>query len=225
MTSDQRQDPPTPAVGFILAGGLASRMGGGDKSMIEAGGETMLARVVARLAGQCENVVLNANGDPARFAHFGLPVAADVVEGYCGPLAGVLTGLEWLRDQGGEHAPDRRWLLTVAADTPLFPLDLASRLASAAAAESAEIAVACSGDRTHPVFGLWSVDLAEDLRRAVLQDGERRLNAWVKSRRLATVAWPTTPYDPFFNVNTPEDAAELRRLLSNAAPGAAGASP
>ncbi|HRJ62128.1 MAG TPA: molybdenum cofactor guanylyltransferase MobA [Azospirillaceae bacterium] len=221
MTNDQRQDAPPPAVGFILAGGLASRMGGGDKSLIEAGGETMLARVVARLAGQCQTVVLNANGDPARFAHFGLPVAADVVEGYCGPLAGVLTGLEWLR----RCAPNRRWLLTVAADTPLFPLDLASRLASAAATQGAEIAVARSGDRTHPAFGLWSVELAADLRRAIEQDGERRLNAWAKSRRLATVAWPTTPYDPFFNVNTPEDAAELRRMLSNARIGDAGASP
>lgn len=221
MTNNQQQDPPTPAVGFILAGGLASRMGGGDKSLIDAGGATLLARVVARLAGQCETILLNANGDPSRFSAYGLPVLADVVEGYCGPLAGVLSGLEWLR----RWAPDRRWLLTVAADTPLFPLDLASRLGRAAAAESAEIAVACSDNRTHPVFGLWSVELAEDLRRAILQDGERRLNAWVKSRRLATVAWPTTPYDPFFNVNTPEDAAELRRLLSNAAPGAAGASP
>lgn len=224
MTSNTPQTQPAAPVGMILAGGLASRMGGGDKALIEAAGETLLSRVVARLAGQCENVVLNANGDPARFADYGLPVLADVVEGYCGPLAGVLTGLEWLRDQGAKHAPDRRWLLTVAADTPLFPLDLASRLGRAAAAENAEIAIACSDGRTHPVFGLWSAELADDLRRAVTLNGERRLNAWVKSRRLATVAWPTTPYDPFFNVNTPEDAAELRRLLSNAADDA-GASP
>lgn len=221
MTSRPSQAQPAAPVGMILAGGLASRMGGGDKALIEAAGETMLSRVVARLAGQCETTLLNANGDPARFSAYGLPVLADVVEGYCGPLAGVLTGLEWLRRQ----APDRRWLLTVAADTPLFPLDLASRLGCAAAAENAEIAVACSDGRTHPVFGLWSVELAEDLRRAILQDGERRLNAWVKSRRLATVAWPTTPYDPFFNVNTPDDANELRRMLSSAASGDAEASP
>lgn len=222
MTNDSQYAPP---IGMILAGGLASRMGGGDKALIEAGGETMLARVAARLAGQCRTVLLNANGDPARFSAYGLPVLADVVEGYCGPLAGVLTGLEWLRDHVPDRAPGEGWLLTVAADTPLFPLDLARRLACAAAAENAEIAVARSGDRTHPVFGLWSADLAQDLRRALTQDGERRLNAWAKSRRLATVAWPTTPYDPFFNVNTPEDADELRRMLAGAASDGAGASP
>lgn len=224
MTNDSQYAPP---VGMILAGGLASRMGGGDKALIEAGGETMLARVAARLAGQCRTVLLNANGDPARFAAYRLPVLADVVEGYCGPLAGVLTGLEWLRDHkpGEDWKPGEGWLLTVAADTPLFPPDLARRLARAATAENAEIAVACSGDRAHPVFGLWSADLAKDLRRALTQDGERRLNAWVKSRRLATAVWSTAPYDPFFNVNTPQDADELRRMLAGAASDGAGASP
>lgn len=203
-------------VGLILAGGRAARMGGCDKPLIEAGGETLLARVVARLNGQCDAVLLNANGDAARFAAFGLPVLADVVEGYCGPLAGVLTGLEWLR----RHAPDRAWLLTAAADTPLFPLDLARRLAAAAAGHNAPIAVAVSGGRTHPVFGLWSAALAEELRRALTVEGERRLHAFIRRFRVATVDWPTAPYDPFFNVNTPDDAEELRRLLeSDAATG------
>ena len=210
---DVDKDAPRAPVGLILAGGRAARMGGGDKPLIDAGGETLLARVAARLNGQCEAVLLNANGDPARFAAYGLPVLADVVEGYCGPLAGVLTGLEWLR----RHAPGRAWLLTAAADTPLFPLDLARRLAAAAAAENAQIAVASSGGRTHPVFSLWSAELVEELRRALTVDGERRLHAFIKRFRVVTVEWPTAPYDPFFNVNAPEDAAELARLLGGEA--------
>lgn len=203
-----------PLVGLILAGGQAKRMGGGDKSLIEAAGETLLSRVARKLARQCETVLLNANGDPARFAAYGLPVVPDVVAGYGGPLVGVLTGLEWLRS----HPSKRRWLLTVAADTPLFPEDLGRRLAQATTT-GVQLAIAQSGDRTHPTFGLWSVDLADDLRRAVVDHGERRINAWSLGRGAATVPWPMTPYDPFLNVNAPEDVDQLRRILADSAAG------
>jgi molybdenum cofactor guanylyltransferase len=200
--------------GLILAGGQATRMGGGDKPLIEAAGKTLLARVVDRLAPQVDTMLLNANGDPARFAAYGLPVVPDVLDGFGGPLVGVLTGLERLR----AAAPGCKRLLTVAADTPLFPADLAERLLAAVAQEGAQLAVARSGDQSHPVFGLWPVDLLDDLRKAVAEEGERKIDAWTGRYRLATVSWPLKPYDPFFNVNTPEDVIRLRLILDGTLP-------
>ncbi len=197
-------------VGLLLAGGLARRMGGGDKSLVPLAGRPLLAWVVERARPQAATLVLNANGDPGRFAGFGLPVVADGVPGFAGPLAGVLAGLEWAT----ANAPDARWIASIATDTPFFPPDLVARLREAAERDGADIACAASLGRTHPVFALWPVSLAGDLRRALVDEGTRKIDAWTARYRVAEVPFPAEPLDPFFNLNTPDDVAEAERLLA-----------
>lgn len=195
--------------GVILAGGLSRRMGGGDKCLRLLAGQPILERIVERVRPQIAALVLNANGDPARFASYGLPVAADVVEGFVGPLAGVLTGMEW----AAAHAPQCEWLASFAGDAPFVPLDLAARLRASVAAEGAELACAVSDGQTHPVFGLWRIDLRRDLRRAIEVDAIRKVDVWTARHRLAVVAFDVGAIDPFFNANRPEDLAEAERFL------------
>jgi molybdopterin-guanine dinucleotide biosynthesis protein A len=195
--------------GVLLAGGQSRRMGGGDKCLRGLGGKPILAHVVARLRPQVEAMVLNANGDAGRFLDFGLPVMADVVEGHAGPLAGVLTGLTWAE----RNAIDCPWVVSVATDTPFFPADLAARFLIAVRDEGADLACARTDGRAHPVFGLWPIRLAEDLRRAMVEDGVRKVDAWTARYRVALVDFPSEPFDPFFNTNRPEDLAEAERLL------------
>jgi molybdopterin-guanine dinucleotide biosynthesis protein A len=190
--------------GLILAGGLSRRMGGGDKSLLDFGGAPLISSVISRLAPQAGPLVLNANGDPARYAFTGLPIVADVVPNHIGPLAGVLTGFDWIK----RNAPDCRWLVTVPGDSPLIPPDLVERLAAA----QAEVAVARSGGHSHPVFSLWKVELADTLAKMVAA-GERRMGAALDRFDAAEVEWPTSPYDPFLNVNTPDDLKAARELL------------
>lgn len=200
--------PPTQ--GVLLAGGLARRMGGGDKPMRTIGGRTILDRVIARLSPQCDGLILNANGDPARFASFRLPVIADDVPGFPGPLAGILAALDWT----AANRPDLEWVLSAAGDCPFLPRDLVARLHEARARENAQLAVAASGDQTHPVIGLWRVSLRNELRHALVVEDIRRIDRWTARYRLATVTWPTEPLDPFFNANTVEDIAEAERLAA-----------
>jgi molybdopterin-guanine dinucleotide biosynthesis protein A len=197
--------------GVLLAGGLGRRMGG-DKFLRQLNGRPLLAHVIERASSQVAGLVINANGDPARFATFALPVAADVVEGFAGPLAGILTGLEWVR----AHALGCAWVMSFATDTPFLPRDLVARLMEQVRSERAEIGCAASGGRTHPVFGLWPVALAPSLREALTIEGMRRIDAWTARYRVATVDFPSEPYDPFFNVNKPEDLEEAERLLAPA---------
>jgi len=199
-----------PIVGVVLAGGHARRLGGGDKPLREIGGQSMLARIIRRLSPQCDELLLNANGDPARFAPYGLPVIADAVEGYPGPLAGILAGLEWT----AANRPAVRWVLTAAADSPFLPPDLAARLSAAAAAPGIDVAVAASGGRSHHVIALWRVDLRVPLRAALTADGSRAVGRWISAYNVATVTWPTEPFDPFFNANTPDDLDEACRLAA-----------
>jgi molybdenum cofactor guanylyltransferase len=196
--------------GVLLAGGLARRMGGGDKPMRTIGGKTILQRVIARLAPQCDGLVLNANGDPARFASFGLPVIADSVADFPGPLAGILAALDWM----AANRPEVKHVLSAAADCPFLPRDLVTRLEESRAAENAELAVAASGGQTHPVIGLWSVHLRDKLRHALVKEDIRKIDRWTARYQLATVTWPATPLDPFFNANTVEDIAEAERLAA-----------
>jgi molybdenum cofactor guanylyltransferase len=196
--------------GVLLAGGLARRMGGGDKPMRSILGRTILARVIARLSPQCDGLILNANGDPARFAAFGLPVVADDVADYPGPLAGILAALDWM----AARRPDVTYVLSAAADCPFLPRDLVARLDAAREEQDAELAVAASGGQTHPVIGLWSLRLREELRHALVQEDIRKIDRWTARYRLATVSWPVTPLDPFFNANTVEDIAEAERLAA-----------
>jgi molybdopterin-guanine dinucleotide biosynthesis protein A len=200
--------PKTP--GVLLAGGLARRMGGGDKPMRQIGGRTILERVIARLMPQCDGLILNANGDPARFAAFGLPVLADTVENFPGPLAGILAALDW----AAIHRPDVSWILSAAGDCPFLPRDLVARLHRARAAENAELAVAASDGQSHPVIGLWNVDLREQLRHALVVEGVRGVGRWTERYRLATVEWPVETLDPFFNANTMDDIAVAEQLAA-----------
>jgi len=168
--------------------------------------------VIERAAPQVDCLILNANGDLGRFAGFGLPVMADAVGGYAGPLAGILTGLEWLRD----NRPDIRWLASFATDTPLVPMDLVQRLLAAVAAEGAELACAVAGGETQPVFGLWPVTLAGDLRRALVDEHVHKIAAFAGRYRLAVAEWPGGDAGPFFNVNTVEDLGRLSLVLAAA---------
>jgi molybdenum cofactor guanylyltransferase len=195
--------------GVILAGGRAKRMGGGDKCLHRLGGKTILERVIDRARPQVSRLVLNANGDLGRFAEFGLPVAADAIGGFAGPLAGVLTGLEWAH----EHVPDCAWVASFATDTPYFPEDLVERLLAAVDDEGTDVACAASGGRSHPVFGLWPVRLASELRHALAIEDIRKIDLWTARYRLVTVEFPTDPRDPFFNVNHPDDLELAERML------------
>jgi molybdopterin-guanine dinucleotide biosynthesis protein A len=185
-------------------------MGGGDKPMREIAGRTILDRVIARLKPQCDGLILNANGDPARFAAFGLPVIADGVVDFPGPLAGILAALDWT----SANRPDVSLVLSAAADCPFLPRDLVSRLYQSLTEEKAQLAVAASGDQSHPVIGLWSVTLREELRHALVVEDIRKIDRWTARYRLATVTWPTEPLDPFFNANTMDDIAEAERLAA-----------
>lgn len=195
-------------VGVLLAGGLARRMGGGDKPMRSVGGQSLLTRVIACLEPQCDALILNANGDPARFAAFGLPVVRDAVDGFAGPLAGILAGLDWV----ATSRPDARWMLSAAADCPFLPDDLVARLLDARARENAPLAVAASGGQRHHVIALWSLALRDDLRRAVVDEGRRAVGRWMAGYPVAVAEWPVTPRDPFFNANTLADLDEADRL-------------
>lgn len=197
-----------PTLGLILAGGLARRMGGGDKAMLEIAGVTILDRVLACLAPQTVGLVINANGDPARFADTGLPVVADSVPDFAGPLAGILAGL----DYAATEAPGIEWVASVPGDCPFLPEDLVERLHAARRQSGTPLACARSGDWRHPVAGLWPLALREDLRRAVADEGLRKIEVWTARHGIALAEWPDTPVDPFFNVNTPEDAATAERI-------------
>ncbi len=199
----------TAPLGVILAGGLASRMGGGDKGLLPLGDVTLLDLVIARLSPQVADLALNANGDPERFAEIGLPVLRDSISDYPGPLAGVLAGLDWAAEQGASH------IVTAAADTPFFPADLVPRLMLAAEEQGKPIALARTENGRHPTFGLWPVALREDLRQA-LQDGVRKVVLWTDKHGTAMADFPVVGFDPFFNVNTPEDLAQAARLVENA---------
>ncbi|KAB0264400.1 molybdenum cofactor guanylyltransferase MobA [Microvirga brassicacearum] len=198
--------PTPPTVCVLLAGGLARRLGGGDKPMRKIGDRTMLERIIARLQPQCTELILNANGDPGRFSSTGLRVVPDDVPGSPGPLAGILAGLDWA------HRSQAEWVVSVATDTPFLPLDFVARLHDARLAAGFPICQAVSGDRTHPVNALWAVSLREDLRYALVVEGVRKVERWAARHGVARAEWPTEPFDPFFNVNTPEDLALAEAL-------------
>jgi molybdopterin-guanine dinucleotide biosynthesis protein A len=201
-------NPPT--LGLVLAGGLARRMGGGDMARIMIGGATILQRVLSRLAPQCRRVIINANGDPARFADTGLAVVADSVPDFAGPLAGILAGMDW----AAENAPDCVWLASVPGDCPFLPDDLVPRLHQARVKAQVPLACARSGEWRHPVVALWPVALREDLRHALIEEGLHRIEIWTARHGVGIANWPDAPIDPFFNVNTPDDAARAEEIAA-----------
>jgi molybdenum cofactor guanylyltransferase len=200
---------PERIMAVVLAGGLARRMGGGDKCLKLLAGQPILAHVLERLDGQAERILLNANGDVTRFASWGLPVAADVVTGFGGPLVGVLTALEW----AATHTPEITDVVSVPGDGPFLPRNLVRRLVEARIGADAVLAQAASNGRPNPVVGLWPVALAAELRHAVVVEGIAKVDAWTARYSLATVDFEAAQLDPFFNANTQEDLTEAERLL------------
>ena len=199
--------------GVILAGGLARRMGGGDKAMLAVAGQALLSHVIERLAPQVTEIAINANGDPARFAEFGLPVIADTVDGFAGPLAGVLAGMRWAATRGHTH------IVSAAADTPFFPADLVGRLTAAKGAQPISMAATNDPERglsEHPTFALWPVDLADDLETALTTSTMRKVIVWTSRHGCARAVFDGDY--PFFNVNTPDDLAEAERLYHSLQP-------
>jgi molybdopterin-guanine dinucleotide biosynthesis protein A len=197
-------------LGLVLAGGLARRMGGGDKPMTTIGAQSILARALERLAPQCQRMVINANGDPARFAFTHLPVVPDDVPDFAGPLAGILAGLDW----AAAHAPEVDTVASVPGDCPFLPRDLVARLEAARRKEGKPMACARSGEWRHPVVALWPVALRADLRRALVNEDLRKIEIWTARHGVAIADWPDSPVDPFFNVNTPDDAERARELAA-----------
>jgi len=203
-----------PHAGLILAGGRGSRMGGGDKPLLPVGGRPMLAHVIERLRPQVERLVLNANGDPARFVQYGLPVVADTIEGFAGPLAGILAGMRW----SAANLAEARFMVSAAADTPFFPTDLVARLAAGCGRYEDTIAIAASPAGAHPVFGLWPVALADDLEQFLATGESGKILAFADRHRRVNVPFDEIALpggrtvDPFFNVNTPEDAAKAEHI-------------
>lgn len=197
-------------LGVVLAGGLARRMGGGDKGLQQLGGKPILQHILDRLQPQVDGAILNANGDPARFAAWNLPVAGDAVEGFVGPLAGVLAGLAWAR----VHRPDVTDIVTVPGDGPFLPRDLVKRMTAERAQAKADLACAVSAGQAYPVVGLWPVRLYDDLRGAVVEEDIRKVDRWTARHKLVQVEFAAQPVDPFFNANAPEDLAEAESLLA-----------
>jgi molybdopterin-guanine dinucleotide biosynthesis protein A len=198
-----------PTLGVILAGGLSRRMDGGDKPLLRLGAHTLLEHVAGRLAPQCEGLILNANGDPSRFRSAGIPVVPDSISGHPGPLAGILAGLEW----AAARCPETEWAVSVPGDTPFIPSDLVRRLHEARREAGLPLACAASGATIHYAVGLWPIDLRHELHRAIAEQNMRRLGDWMKLHGCAEAAWTADPFDPFFNINTPEELAQADGLL------------
>jgi molybdopterin-guanine dinucleotide biosynthesis protein A len=185
-----------------------------DKALLDIGGKPMLAHVVDSLAPQVGRLIISANGDPSRFASFGLPVVADTIAGFAGPLAGLLAGMRW----STQHAPEATHILSVSTDAPFLPADLAAKLQCAVRDRKHAIAIASSGGKQHPVIGLWPTSLADELEAALLA-GTRKVSSWTEGINTVTVDFPPVQLqgrevDPFFNANTPEDLATVRELLA-----------
>jgi molybdopterin-guanine dinucleotide biosynthesis protein A len=205
------------SVGIVLAGGKSSRMGGGDKCLLPLAGRSILAHVIERLKPQVAELIISANGDPARFSAFGLPVVEGRLGFYAGPLAGILAGLEWVRT----NRPESRFAIAAASDTPFLPADLVNRLCSAIGEGEPNLVVARSAEGLHPVFGLWPVTLAPDLE-ASLMSGDRKVSDWVRQHQAKEVTFPPLEIggrmiDPFFNVNRPDELAAAEAFLQTSA--------
>ena len=199
----------TSVCGLILAGGRSRRMGGGDKTLRSLGGVSLLERVISLAKPQVDQLVINANGDITRFSQFGITVIKDVIDDFPGPLAGVLTGMEWAH----QNRPHCKWIASFACDAPFAPLDLVKKFLCSVSKEKVTMACAVSGGREHPVFGLWPVSLAGNLRSAIVEEKTRKVDFWTARFSVARVEWKTIPVDPFFNVNREKDLKRAEEFL------------
>ena len=196
-------------VGVILAGGQGRRMGGVDKALVSLGGTTLIERAIARASVQVADLIINANGDPKRFAHLGLPVVADPVGGFVGPIAGILAGFEWMR----ANRPKARWLASFSCDTPFFPMDMVERLVEKAHSKRAMVAVAESGSRQHHVFAVWSADISASPEEILVQRGLRKMGDFIAAFPNVHASFATDPIDPFMNINTPNELAHAEAYI------------
>lgn len=196
----------------VLAGGQARRMGGKIKPLIEVAEKTILSHILDNIKQQTTGpVVLNVNSASEQFADYDLPLVKDVIPDFAGPLAGILTGLDWMSRQN----PKPDYMLSLPGDAPLIPKDLVERLMKAITETSSDIASVSSNNRTHPVIALWSLDLLEDLRTGVVEEHIRKIDLWTGKRKTVYVDWKTDAYDPFYNINRTEDLKGAEDILLN----------
>jgi len=199
----------TSIIGVILAGGLSSRMGGGDKTLLSLQHKPILQHVIDRLAPQVDELIINANGDAKRFENFNLPVVADTVGDYAGPLAGILAGLEWIT----KHHPHTPWMISVSGDTPFLPLNLVAQLLKTVEKNKSLLAVVRTQGFCHPTIGLWKTELTQNLRHALVEEQLHKVDRFTARYPLSIVDFDHTPFDPFFNINTPDELALAERFL------------
>ena len=197
---------PSEVVGVVLAGGQGRRMGMADKPLLELAGLPLLRHVLDRALPQVKAAVINANGDAKRFAEFNLPVIKDTADGFLGPLAGVLSGLDW----AAKTHPTASHIISLAGDAPFIPRDLVARLCADAPEDG--LARAHSFGRRHPVVGLWPISIRANLRDQLVNHDIRKIDLFTADYEIAEVDFDGIP-DPFFNINTPEDRAEAERIL------------
>ena len=196
-----------PAV--ILAGGRSSRMGGGDKCLLPMNGKSLIAHVLAAVTPQTGDILINTNNDPAAYLKFGMPVLPDVIPGFQGPLAGLLTGMLWSR----RRHPRQAYILSVAGDVPLLPPDLVAQLARNLTDQKADIAIARCAQGLHPTIGLWPVDLADRLEHDLMETALRAMREWSGQFRVAEVTFASAS---LININTPAELAACRGPLAQA---------
>lgn len=213
MIDNSNNSKREKVVGVILAGGQSRRFGGGDKFLKELNGKRLINHVVALASSQVEPLIINSNSAETSFEALGLPVVADSIQGYAGPLAGILTGMEWVQ----KNVPDCKWIATFPSDAPFIPLDCVEKMQACAEKEGAEIVCAASAGRTHPVCALWRIDLASDLREAMEVEEMRKIDLWTARYKLSVIEFSDQPYDPFFNINRPEDLARAEQISENLA--------
>ena len=190
-------------LGAIIAGGKSGRMGGQEKAFLELGGRTLISHIVQRLRPQVDQIIINANGDAARFHTMGLHVVADQIESGGTPLAGLEAVLSHAAARGFDA------LISVPSDTPFLPLDLVVRLSGSQAA------VAVSAGQEHYLTGFWSSSLAESLHGEITQKNLRRVRDWFRICGARKVEWDSKPFDPFFNINTPNDLALAQNWINS----------
>ena len=195
-------------LGIILAGGKSRRFGIGDKFFQKLDGETLLSRVIERIVTQVDTLIINSNSDRSKFSEYPYDIIPDIIPGYAGPLAGILTGMEWAK----ENLPEYKWIATFAADAPFVPLDCVDKMLNAVVSEDTNIVCAASGGRTHPVCAIWQIKLSEPLRLAITQDNIRKIDNWTEGQNLSVVEFPIEPFDPFFNINHFKDLLQAEKI-------------
>ena len=198
-------------IGIILAGGQSRRFGDGDKFFRKLNGKSLIDHVIERLQPQTDDLVINSNSDANLFLEQGLTVVPDTIQGFAGPLAGILTGMEWVL----RNKPQYEWIATFPSDAPFIPHNCVKEMRLCAKMENTDIVCTASGQRTHPVCALWRIDLAADLRKVMINEGLRKIDLWTARHQLSIIKFPDHPYDPFFNINRPEDMVLAEKIMKS----------